>query len=32
MSILDSLAKKKVLIRLLHAKEPGTNFQKSFDK
>ncbi|MDD2562878.1 MAG: phospholipase D-like domain-containing protein [Salinivirgaceae bacterium] len=32
LSILDSLAKKKVLIRLLHAKEPGPNFQNSFDK
>ena len=32
LSILDSLAKKKVAIRLLHAKEPGPNFRKSFDK
>jgi len=30
--VLDSLAKKKVAIRLLHAKEPGINFRKSFDK
>jgi hypothetical protein len=30
--ILDSLLKKKVAIRLLHAKEPGVNFKKSFDK
>ena len=30
--VLDSLAKKKVVIRLLHAKEPGVNFKKSFDK
>jgi len=30
--ILDRLAKKKVAIRLLHAKEPGPNFRKSFDK
>ena len=26
------MAKKKVAIRLLHAKEPGVNFRKSFDK
>jgi phosphatidylserine/phosphatidylglycerophosphate/cardiolipin synthase-like enzyme len=26
------LAKKKVAIRLLHAKEPGVNFRRSFDK
>jgi hypothetical protein len=32
LSILDSLAKKKVAIRLLHAKDPGVNFKKSFDK
>ena len=32
LSVLDSLAKKKVSIRLLHAKEPGVNFRKSFDK
>jgi len=32
LSVLDSLAKKKVSIRLLHAKEPGVNFKKSFDK
>ena len=32
LSVLDSLAKKKVAIRLLHAKEPGVNFRKSFDK
>ncbi|HBE43477.1 MAG TPA: phospholipase [Bacteroidales bacterium] len=30
--MLDSLAKRKVAIRLLHAKEPGPNFRKSFDK
>ncbi len=30
--VLDSLLKKKVAIRLLHAKEPGPNFRKSFDK
>lgn len=32
LSILDSLAKKRVSIRLLHAKEPGINFRRSFDK
>jgi hypothetical protein len=32
LCVLDSLAKKKVAIRLLHAKEPGVNFRKSFDK
>lgn len=30
--MLDALAKKKVAIRLLHAKDPGENFRKSFDK
>jgi phosphatidylserine/phosphatidylglycerophosphate/cardiolipin synthase-like enzyme len=32
LSVLDSLIKKKVAIRLLHAKEPGSNFRNSFDK
>lgn len=32
LAVLDSLVKKKVAIRLLHAKEPGVNFRKSFDK
>ena len=32
LSVLDSLARRKVSIRLLHAKEPGINFRKSFDK
>ncbi|MBK8881348.1 MAG: phospholipase D family protein [Bacteroidales bacterium] len=32
LAVLDSLAKKKVAIRLLHAKEPGDNFRDSFDK
>ena len=32
LAILDQLLKKKVSIRLLHAKEPGANFRKSFDK
>ncbi|MCG8697639.1 MAG: phospholipase D family protein [Bacteroidales bacterium] len=30
--ILNGLATKKVAIRLLHAKEPGTNFKTSFDR
>ena len=29
---LIALVKKKIAIRLLHAKEPGINFRKSFDK
>jgi phosphatidylserine/phosphatidylglycerophosphate/cardiolipin synthase-like enzyme len=32
LGVLDSLAKRKVSIRLLHAKEPGPIFRKSFDK
>jgi len=32
LSVLDSLTKKKVAIRLLHAKERGVNFRRSFDK
>jgi hypothetical protein len=32
LSVLDSLAKKKIAIRLLHAKDPGVNFKRSFDK
>ncbi len=32
LAVLYSLAKKKIGIRLLHAKEPGVNFRKSFDK
>lgn len=32
LSVLDSIAKRKVAIRLLHAKEPGVNFRRSFDK
>ncbi len=31
LSILNDLIKKDVSIRLLHAKAPGPNFQKSFD-
>jgi len=32
LAVLDVLAKRKVAVRLLHAKEPGANFRKSFDK
>ena len=32
LAVLDSLIKRKVAIRLLHAKEPGPNFRMSFDK
>ena len=32
LSVLDWLVRKKVAIRLLHAKEPGVYFKKSFDK
>ena len=32
LAVLDYLARRKVEIRLLHAKEPGPNFRKSFDK
>jgi phosphatidylserine/phosphatidylglycerophosphate/cardiolipin synthase-like enzyme len=32
LSVLDSLAKTKIAIRLLHAREPGPNFRRSFDK
>jgi len=32
LSVLDYLVKKKVSVRLLHAKEPGPNFRNSFDK
>lgn len=32
LSLLNDLLKKNVAIRLLHAKEPGENFRKSFDK
>lgn len=32
LAVLDALLKRKVAIRLLHAKEPGANFRKSFDK
>ena len=31
LSVLDSILKRKVAIRLLHAKEPGPNFRRSFD-
>lgn len=32
LSLLNDLCKRRVEIRLLHAKEPGPNFRKSFDK
>jgi phosphatidylserine/phosphatidylglycerophosphate/cardiolipin synthase-like enzyme len=32
LAVLESLAQRRVAIRLLHAKEPGPNFRKSFDK
>lgn len=32
LAVLDDLVKKRVAIRLLHAKEPGINFRSSFDK
>lgn len=32
LSLLNDLLIRKVFIRLLHAKEPGENFRKSFDK
>ncbi len=32
LAVLNELVKKKVAVRLLHAKEPGVNFRKSFDK
>ena len=32
LAVLDGLLKKKVAIRLLHAREPGVNFRKSFDR
>lgn len=32
LSVLDKLVKRKVAIRLLHAKEPGPNFRSSFDR
>jgi len=32
LTLLNDLCKKRVEIRLLHAKEPGPNFRNSFDK
>jgi phosphatidylserine/phosphatidylglycerophosphate/cardiolipin synthase-like enzyme len=32
LHVLDHLIKKKVAVRLLHAKEPGPNFRRSFDQ
>ena len=32
LEVLADLAKQKVSIRLIHAKEPGKNFQRDFDR
>ncbi len=32
LSVLNDLVKRNVAVRLLHAKEPGVNFRRSFDK
>ena len=32
LAVLDALVRKGVDVRLLHAKDPGPNFRKSFDK
>jgi phosphatidylserine/phosphatidylglycerophosphate/cardiolipin synthase-like enzyme len=32
LALLDELVKRKVAVRLLHAKEPGPAFRNSFDK
>jgi len=32
LAVLNDLVKRRVAIRLLHAKDPGPNFRKSFDK
>jgi len=32
LTVLNDLVKRRVAVRLLHAKEPGPNFRKSFDK
>lgn len=32
LAVLDSLVRRKVAVRLLHAREPGQNFRNSFDK
>jgi phosphatidylserine/phosphatidylglycerophosphate/cardiolipin synthase-like enzyme len=32
LSVLNGLTKRNVAVRLLHAKEPGVNFRRSFDK
>jgi phosphatidylserine/phosphatidylglycerophosphate/cardiolipin synthase-like enzyme len=32
LSVLDGLVKRKVAVRLLHAREPGANFRKTFDR
>lgn len=32
LAVLNTLVKRNVAVRLLHAKEPGINFRRSFDK
>ena len=32
LQLLETKVKQKVAIRLIHAKEPGTNFRADFDK
>lgn len=32
LAVLDSLVRRGVEVRLLHAKEPGPNFREDFDK
>ena len=32
LELLDSLLKRSVAIRLIHAKEPGANFRRDFDR
>ena len=32
LAVLDALVRKGVEVRLLHAKDPGPNFRRSFDK
>lgn len=32
LKIIDQLIRKKIAVRLIHAKEPGPNFRKDFDQ
>ena len=32
LAVLDNLVKRKIAVRLLHAKEPGPNFRNTFDR